>query len=86
MEQPAAGIHAGGAKAVVCEFSDLPAVQAQVSTAEHKRRAPLDNGLKQVGVVGDVVFQICILYEQDVTGRDGESVPYRVTLSLGASW
>src|ERR1700722_8483279 len=65
----------------MAEFANSPAISAHMAASEHKCRTSLHDGRQQTGLVGYVIFQIRVLNQKYFTGRGGESLPYRVTLS-----
>ena len=82
VKQHAAEIHEGRLQAACREFADFPAVRSHVAASEHERGAAFDDRLEQVRIVRDVVFEVCVLNEQDVSRRGGESLPDRMPLAL----
>jgi len=81
-EQYPACVHAGGQQAVTGELADLPAGRPQVTTAEHERYAIFQDRPEQIRIVGDIVFQVSVLYEQDVAAGGGESLADRMSLAV----
>jgi len=81
VKQHAAGVHENRQEAIVRELPDFPARRTHVTAAQHKCGTAVQDRTEKVRIIGNVVFQIRILYEENVPGRRREPLPQRMPLA-----